>query len=175
MPSQFAVQTFEPQEAVKAKRSRSTTKSIRLVHRYVGLFFAPAIVFFAFSGALQTFGWHETARGSTYTPPSWLVRMAQLHKKQTLYVPPPKIRENKESRAQLKPIATDPALVAPKKNPDDNKTKFALKCFVFVMSFGLMLSTILGVIMALRYGGDARMVWLTVLLGVLFPVAVVVL
>ncbi len=146
----------------------STTKAIRLVHRYLGLFFAPAIVFFSFSGALQTFGWHETARGSSYEPPSWIVRMAQLHKKQTLSIPAPK------NKAQLTPVA-ETHVSAPKKSADDGATKFALKCFVFVMSIALMLSTILGIIMALRYGGDARIVWAAVFVGTLFPVAVVLL
>ena len=152
----------------------STTKTVRLLHRYLGLFFAPAIVFFALSGAMQTFGWHETGRDG-YKPPEWLVRMAQLHKKQTLNVPQPKTRENKEAKAQLKPIAADASPVAPKKNPDQEKSKFALKCFVFAMSISLMLTTILGVIMAFRYGGNPRVVCGVVLLGSLFPVAVVLL
>ncbi len=30
-------------------------KKIRLLHRYLGLFFSPAILFFTFSGVIQTF------------------------------------------------------------------------------------------------------------------------
>lgn len=152
----------------------SAIKTIRLVHRYLGLFFAPAIIFFSFSGALQTFGLHETSRSSSYVPPTWIVRMAQLHKKQTLYLPAPK---NK-----LQAVAADQQEGTPKKKSDSGtkksqggSSKFALKCFVLAMSIALMLSTILGVIMALRYGGDARVVWGAVLLGVLFPIAVVML
>jgi hypothetical protein len=150
----------------------STTKAVRLVHRYIGLYFAPAILFFAFSGAMQTFGWHETSRGS-YRPPEWLVKMAQLHKKQTLDIPPAKIRENKQSNAQLKPTSADALPAVPKQNSDEDKTKFALKCFVFVMSFALMLPTILGMVMAFRYGGNPRVVWAVLLVGALFPVAIV--
>ena len=152
--------------AIETKtKSATATKTIRLVHRYLGLFFAPAILFFAFTGALQTFGWHETARGSDYAPPAWLVQMAQLHKKQTLSVPAAKSKLAK-SPADL-PAAT------PRKSTEGVGSKFALKCFVFVMSLALMLTTILGVVMALRYGGEPRIVWMVVALGSLFPVAVV--
>jgi len=143
----------------------SAMRTIRLLHRYLGLFFAPAILFFSFSGALQTFGWHETPRNRSYEPPAWIVRMAQLHKKQTLSVPVPK------TKAPKSPIS-DPPTDAVKKDTGDVKMKLVLKCFVFVMSIGLMLSTVLGVIMALRYGKDARLIWALVLVGFLFPVAV---
>lgn len=160
----------------------SATKTIRLVHRYLGLFFAPAIVFFSFSGALQTLGLHETSRGSSYVPPSWIVRMAQLHKKQTFYLPAPKIKAQAASVADPQDGSAKHHSGERKKkaaigtrNSEDGTAKFALKGFVFVMSIALMLSTILGVIMALRYGGDARVVWMVVLSGVLFPIAVTML
>ncbi len=150
------------------------TNTIRLLHRYLGLFFAPVIVFFAFSGALQTFGWHETSHGS-HRPPEWLVKMAQLHKKQTFNVPPPKIREKKDDKGELKPIVADESPVVPGKNPDGDKTRSALKYFVFVMSIAFILTTILGVVMALRYRGNPRVVWTVILIGTLFPVAVMLL
>jgi hypothetical protein len=43
------------------------------------------------------------------------------------------------------------------------------------MSVALMVTTFLGIIMALLYGGDWRIVSVTVLLGVLFPVAMTLL
>jgi hypothetical protein len=48
----------------------ASLKSIRTMHGYLGLFFAPTILFFAITGGLQMFGLHETARGSSYVPPS---------------------------------------------------------------------------------------------------------
>ena len=59
----------------------ASLKSIRIMHRYLGLFFAPTILFFAITGGLQMFGLHETARGSSYVPPQILVHLSQLHKK----------------------------------------------------------------------------------------------
>src|SRR5260370_32273224 len=67
--------------------SATLLKSIRLMHHYFGLFLAPTILFFAITGGLQMFGLHETARGSSYVPPNFLVHLAQLHKKGTLYFP----------------------------------------------------------------------------------------
>src|ERR1700745_3679843 len=62
-------------------------KYLRLIHLYFGVFIAPAILFFAFTGALQTFSLHETTRGSSYKPPAWAVILAHIHKKQTPVVP----------------------------------------------------------------------------------------
>jgi hypothetical protein len=59
----------------------------RLIHLYLGIFTAPALLFFAFTGALQTFSLHETTRGSSYKPPAWAVTLGQIHKKQTPVVP----------------------------------------------------------------------------------------
>lgn len=65
----------------------SVLKAVRLTHLYFGVFIAPAILFFALTGALQTFSLHETTGGSTYKPARWIVVMAQLHKKQTTVLP----------------------------------------------------------------------------------------
>jgi hypothetical protein len=71
--------------------SAASLKSVRLIQRYIGLFFSPMILFFAITGGLQMFGLHETARGSSYIPPNILVHLSQLHKKATLYLPPRKV------------------------------------------------------------------------------------
>ncbi len=56
----------------------------RLIHLYFGVFITPALLFFAFTGAIQTFGLHETNRDHpTYVPARWLVVLGQIHKKQT--------------------------------------------------------------------------------------------
>src|SRR5712672_3037500 len=67
--------------------SHTFLKYLRLIHLYTGVFIAPALLFFAFTGALQTFSLHETTRGSSYKPPAWAVMLAQIHKKQTPIVP----------------------------------------------------------------------------------------
>ena len=56
--------------------SHTLLKYLRLIHLYIGVFIAPALLFFAFTGALQTFSLHETTRGSSYKPPAWAVMLA---------------------------------------------------------------------------------------------------
>ncbi|WP_213806160.1 hypothetical protein, partial [Granulicella sp. dw_53] len=67
--------------------TKSLLKTSRLLHLYLGVFATPALIFFAITGFLQTFSFHETTRGSDYKPPKILVQLGQLHKKQTLVVP----------------------------------------------------------------------------------------
>jgi len=64
----------------------------RKIHLYIGVFTSPALLFFAMTGALQTFSLHETTQGSSYKPPAWIATLAQLHKKQTAVVPPRRVR-----------------------------------------------------------------------------------
>jgi hypothetical protein len=71
--------------------SHTLLKYFRLIHLYLGVFITPALLFFAFTGALQTFSLHETTRGSNYKPPSWAVVLGQIHKKQTPVVPVRKV------------------------------------------------------------------------------------
>ena len=68
-------------------KSHVFLKNIRLIHLYFGVFITPALIFFAVTGALQTFSLHETTRGSSYKPPAWIATLAQVHKKQTTVVP----------------------------------------------------------------------------------------
>lgn len=58
-------------------------KVFRSLHLYFGVFTAPALLFFAFTGALQSVPLHEATRDSPYKPPAWVVAIAHLHKKQT--------------------------------------------------------------------------------------------
>jgi hypothetical protein len=81
--------------------SHTLLKYLRLIHLYLGVFITPALLFFAFTGALQTFSLHETTRGSSYKPPAWAVVLGQIHKKQTTVVPvrkvPPPDRSTEKS------------------------------------------------------------------------------
>lgn len=143
-------------------------RTIRITHRYLGLFFAPAILFFAFSGAIQVLGWHQTSRGSNYAPPRWIEQMAQLHKKQTLALPAPKQQKAVNDSGEDQAIPAKKARKTP-------ASKVVLQCFVVVMSIALMVTTALGIVMALLYGKDRRIACMIVLFGILFPVAVMLL
>jgi hypothetical protein len=70
-------------------------RRLRQIHNWLGAFFAPAILFFALSGALQTFSLHENKGGGPYKPPAWIVVLASVHKDQALPHPrrprPPRV------------------------------------------------------------------------------------
>jgi hypothetical protein len=88
--------------------------------------------------------------------------MAQIHKKQTMAVPAPKIKTPSSDSAGV-----------PKKKA--SIAKLALQFFVVLMSAALLATTLLGIIMALMYGGDRRMTMLAIIAGTLFPVSVMLL
>jgi hypothetical protein len=148
---------------MRALSRRGTIKAIKLTHRYLGLFFAPVIVFFSFSGALQTLGLHSPAQGSNYLPARWIIYMAQLHKKQTPTLPV----------AKAKTPASDSGAArvdSPKKEVPNARR--ALQFFVVLMSAALIATTLLGIVMALAYGGNQRVTVLILVAGARFPVCI---
>ena len=115
-------------------------KRIRQIHFYLGVFFAPMIILFALSGALQTFRLQESPKGSTYTPPAWIVKLADIHKDQ---------------RAAHEP---------------GRRRSLPLQWFVVIMSAGLIVTSILGIYMAFKYNYDKRMVIGLIVVGFIIPI-----
>jgi hypothetical protein len=117
-------------------------RKVRQIHNYVGLFFAPMILLFALSGALQTFRLQETHDPTAPPPARWIVWMASVHKDQQpprdqpKRPPPPSGAHTEQHRAP--PPATR-RLLSP----------LPLKIFVTALSIGLILSTLLGITIAL--------------------------
>ncbi len=54
-------------------------KFLRKLHLYLGCFFTPILVFFAVTGALQTFELHEQHKNSSYVPPAILKLLSEVH------------------------------------------------------------------------------------------------
>ena len=71
-------------------------KKIRQLHSYLGVLFAPSIIFFALSGAFQTFRWQKT------------VRRAPRHRFWLEWQPFIKIKPWEAGKLQLKPQQTLP-------------------------------------------------------------------
>ncbi|QYE35346.1 hypothetical protein KZX46_05000 [Polymorphobacter sp. PAMC 29334] len=132
----------------------ATNRRLRQIHHYLGVFFAPAILLFAVSGALQTFRLNE-AKGA----PAWMDWIATVHKDQETPQPRPPRPAGERPRAPK----AEPA--APKHNP------FALKVFVAIMSIGLIASTLLGVAIALSIRSMRRLSLTMLVLGTLLPLA----
>src|SRR5690349_2922525 len=137
-------------------------KYLRLVHFYLGVFFAPTIIFFSFSGMLQTFSLHENHQGLPGIP--WVTALAEVHKNQRV----PETWTGKEPEAEAaKPAAPAPAVgsavakaepeksaepvrpaanvaqAAPRPAPPKRREKsFPLKVFVGFMAIGLIISSL---------------------------------
>jgi hypothetical protein len=148
--------------------NRTLLHYARYTHLYLGVFIAPALFFFAFTGALQTFSFHETTRGSSYKPPAWIATLAQIHKKQTTIVPVHKTPP---------PMAAPTATASPKgdRTPAGALSKacnpMPLKLFFLVVSVGLFLSTLTGLYMSYRYSRNRRLITAILVAGVVLPIA----
>jgi hypothetical protein len=147
--------------------SHATLKLFRQIHLYIGVFISPALLFFAFTGALQTFSLHEAAPGSSYKPPAWAVTLGQLHKKQTTVVP---VRKQRPADV---PKADKPADGVPPKAPDapapKPKTHLPMKIFFLLVSIGLFTSTLTGIYMSYKYKRNTALITGLLLAGVIVP------
>ncbi|WP_263408884.1 PepSY domain-containing protein [Terriglobus tenax] len=148
--------------------SAALLKSVRLTHRYLGLFFSPTILFFAITGGLQMFSLHETTRGSSYVPPNILVHLAQLHKKGTLYLPPRKITAPNSAKPDgPKPEAAKLPQASPA-TPQPNS--LPTKVFFAATALALAISTCTGIMMGWKYARRKLTVLLVLAAGVFIPV-----
>jgi hypothetical protein len=124
-----------------------TQRSVRQFHRYIGLFFTPAILFFAISGSLQTFRLQEE-KGYGGTPPNWIVWLAAIHKDQSPPRDAPAGAAAEPDHHQADHEDAAPGRAAPRPaNP--RPSPLPLKIFVAAMAAGLVLSSLLGTIIAL--------------------------
>jgi hypothetical protein len=138
----------------------------RYTHLYLGVFIAPALLFFAFTGALQTFSFHETTRGSSYKPPAWIVTLAQIHKKQTTTVPARKLQPPSAPTASPKAEQAQPAT-----SPSKTHNPLPLKLFFLLVSIGLFISTLSGLYMSYRYSRNRPLITAILVAGILLPIA----
>ena len=161
-------------------KSHAILKFLRKIHLYLGVFITPALLFFAFTGALQTFSLHETTQGSSYKPPAWIATLAQLHKKQTTIVPvrkqrPAQLDAPKTTAPQIDPATSSagPTSAIPQtpKIPDTPlpKNHLPMKIFFLLVSFGLFLSTLTGIYMAYKYSHGKLLISALLLAGAIVP------
>jgi len=155
-------------------------KKIRQLHNYLGTFFAPAILFFAFSGAMQTFGLHESEAGEEYQAPVWIKTMAEVHKDQRLVKPPkhhdqhptdadsPSEHTHASGKQDGKEAEQPNAQAQPEIEP---KSTLPMKIFVLLLAVGLMSSSLLGIFMAYQNRNNRRVTSALLLLGMLLPIA----
>lgn len=162
--------------------SHSFLRTTRTIHLYLGVFTAPMLLFFAITGGLQTFGLHESSRGSDYKPPAWLATMAQLHKKQTIVTPvrrprpvPAEIatpvsvqgRSAVGDRRAAEVSTSKPSTGAEQAEPEKNL--WPMKIFFAIVAFGLLTSVLTGLYMAWRFSRKPRLFGGILAAGVLVP------
>ncbi|HEX4165831.1 MAG TPA: hypothetical protein VHZ55_10195 [Bryobacteraceae bacterium] len=162
-PTSSSIET----EQSPRKPAKTFARRIRDLHLYLGTFFAPAILFFAFTGSLQTFGLHEHHDGQAYQPPAWIVRLARIHKDQTKELPPPRPEPGDRPREQRRPPAGRPAA-----QQGDRTATTVMKWFVLLMAVGLATTTLLGIYMAYAFTQNKRVTSILLAAGVVLPLAI---
>jgi hypothetical protein len=156
-------------------------KFVRQLHRYLGIFIAPMLLFFAFTGAMQTLSLHESSPGSSYAPAKWAMALAQIHKTQTDEIPAKKL---KAMAAPAKPDVAKPEK-APESHADQPDAPSApqtalptavwmkhlpMKIFFLLVALGLFTSTVTGLYMAYKYGGSKVVVTVWLIAGIVIPI-----
>ncbi len=144
------------------------TLLIRRIHLYVGLLIAPSVLFFALTGALQLFGLHEARDG--YRPAPVVERLGELHKNQRFAL--------KETRPEAPALHVALPGSAPTKEDAEAPTplrEILLKWTFLSVALGLVLSTGLGLWIALTSPRTTANHWILLAFGVLLPLAILVL
>ena len=135
-------------------------RRVQQLHLWLGTLFAPLILFFALTGALQTFNLHEKPG-----TPGWVARLAQVHKNQNLAAG----EHHEESHdAEDAPAPKRPRPAAERPN---GPSPLPLKIFVALMSLGLTVTTGLGIWMAFKYSKNKAVVWGLLIVGTVLPIA----
>ena len=164
-------------------------KYVRLTHLYFGVFITPALLFFAFTGALQTFSLHETTRGSSYTPPAWAETLGQIHKKQTPIVAPKKpqpaeaapthtdnpdkLHHDHGDAKSADAAASSPTAQQPPAPPTPKHNPLPLKIFFLIVAIGLFTSTLTGLYMSYKFIRNKALITALLLAGIIIPIAMV--
>lgn len=146
-------------------------KVVRLIHLYVGVFIAPAIVFFAFTGAIQTLSLHVSAKGGTYKPASWIIVLAQLHKRQTTELPPNKLQTPASSSPTVKPDALKKISSSETGLERTTHNSLPLKIFFLIVSAGLFASTSTGLYMSYKYSRNKVLLAILFIAGIVVPIS----
>ena len=139
----------------------ATMRKLRQVHLYIGVFFAPAVLFFAISGGLQSFRLQQASGWDGAPPPQWMAWMGSVHIDQAK----PK---DEPAAAKKPPAPADPAKVA------ERKAKAAkalpMKAFTAALAAALALSTLFGAAIALGMKSTRRVATIMLLAGAMVPI-----
>jgi len=133
--------------------------SLRQIHIYLSFFIAPCLIFFAVTGAFQTFRIPDEK-----TAPVLLQKLARVHRDDVFAVkpaPPPK------AASEIK----KPAI--PKAKPALPTT--LVKWFFVLTAIVMVITTLMGVWMGLAYSRNKRILLLLLLAGAAVPASLLAL
>ena len=137
---------------------------VRQLHLYLGVFFAPALLFFAVTGALQTFSLHESH--GDYRPAPLIEKLGEVHKNQRFALKP---------KRPDKPKAAAKADRTPTVAPPTPLPVLVVKWFAFATAMGLIGSVLLGLWMGLTQSRNRALALALLAAGVVVPVALLLL
>ena len=115
--------------------------NLRKTHLYIGCLFAPALVFFIVTGCWQTFRLNDAKKDGSYNPPAIVKMLSEVHLSAKYQV----------GRGQGHPSQP-------------------FKVFVLAMAFFLLVTIVLGIVLALQSSGRSWGVWACLLCGTLLPI-----
>ncbi len=150
------------------KRAGPGPLLLRQIHLYLGVLVAPSVLFFASTGALQLFSLHEAHGG--YQPPALIESLAKVHKDQVFAV-----KHNPDGDAEAAPQRhrRSPELGHADEAP--RKSTLTLKFFFLFVSASLIVTTLLGLWMALVQSRRKAIAWALLTIGAAIPIALLVL
>jgi len=145
-----------------AKAAPAARPSLRQLHIYLSFFIAPCLIFFAVTGAFQTFRIPDEK-----TAPVLLQKLARVHRDDVFALkPPPKAASD---QAEPKKAA------APKAKPKPALATTLVKWFFVLTSIVMVITTLMGVWMGLAYSRDRTALWLLLLAGAAVPASLLAL
>jgi len=113
--------------------------AMRNVHLYLGCFFAPLLILFLVTGCLQTFDLHQAKKDGSYNPPGIVKSLSGVH------------MDQRWADNSMRP---QPSVI--------------FRYLIILMSLGLLVTTVLGIMMAFKYT-KPWMVWACLSMGVFIP------
>jgi hypothetical protein len=140
-------------------------KNIRQIHLIMGTFFAPAIIFFAFSGILQIFGLHVSRGEGSAPPAAWIAQLAAIHKNQH-------VRAESRGRDQARHVHDEHDghdHGDGVKTQEPTNASWGLKAFVLLMATGLIATSLAGITLALQNPRTRRSALISFALGIALP------
>ena len=142
----------------------ATMRKLRQFHLYIGVFFAPAILFFAISGGLQSFRLQQASGWDGAPPPGWMAVMGSVHIDQRL----PEAEPATKPEAEKPKPPVDPAKAAERKAKAQKA--LPMKIFTAALAIALALSTLLGATIALNMKSTRRISLLMLAAGAVVPI-----